>query len=219
MIRKLPIVAVLGQGSTLSAERTRLVRTAGAMIGRLGAHLLTGAGYGVMEAACEGFISVDGRLGLSIGIIPCDSAGPFDRPRRDDAGRAYPNPLVEIAVHTPLPPRTEDWHAVPSRNHVNIFTAHALLALPGNAGTRNELDMAAHYKGEAERPRAERRTVLLGPIEEFTPGHRELFVHAATVAETEGHLRLVLASQGFKLAPSDGEMALDARWVRGEAGL
>ena len=219
MLRKLPIVAVLGQGSEITAGRASLAREAGAMIARLGAHLLTGGGYGVMEAATEGFVAVSGRAGFSVGIVPRDPGGPLDRPNRDELGRAYPNSFVEIAILTPLPPRTENWREQPARNHVNIFTADALLALPGNAGTRNELDMAAHYRGEAERPRAVRRTVLLGPAEEFTPAHRDLFVHAETIAGAERQLRSVLAPHGFDLPSAKDEIEVDARWVRGEAGL
>jgi predicted Rossmann-fold nucleotide-binding protein len=192
MLRKLPIVAILGQGSPLAAERAGLAREAGRLVARLGAHLLTGGGYGVMEAAAEGFVGTPGRAGLSIGVIPRDPDGPFDSANRDSLGRVYPNAFVEIAVRTPLPPRSADWQLVPTRNHVNTLTADAILALPGGAGTRNELDMAAFYLGEANRWSAERRTVLLGPPDEFDAEHRRAFVLAATVAEAESHLRRAL---------------------------
>jgi hypothetical protein len=59
--------------------------------------------------------------------------------------------------------------------------------------------MAAVYVGEADRLRKERRTVLIGAIDRFTPKHRELFVHTATLGEAETHLRRVLAARGRKL--------------------
>jgi predicted Rossmann-fold nucleotide-binding protein len=197
MLRKLPIVAVFGQGTPLAPERERLARDVGVLVARLGAHLLTGGGYGVMAAAAEGFVSVADRAGLSIGIVPREPRGPLDVPNHDRDGRAYPNPAVEIAIMTPLPPRVEDWRAQPARNHINVFTATAILALPGGPGTRNELDMAAAYRDEAARPREQRRTVLIGPLAEFNPEHRAAFVHADTIATAERHLSGILAAAGF----------------------
>jgi uncharacterized protein (TIGR00725 family) len=197
MLRKLPIVAVFGQGSPLEPERAALAREVGAMVARLGAHLLTGGGYGVMAAAAEGFVAVEPRAGLSIGIVPRGQDSAFDVPNRDPQGRAYPNPFVEIAIMTPLPPRASDWRHEPARNHINVFTADAILALPGGAGTRNELDMAAAYRDEPMRSREQRRTVLVGPVEEFTAAHRALFAHAETVAAAERRLSDILAAQGF----------------------
>jgi predicted Rossmann-fold nucleotide-binding protein len=199
LLRKLPIVGVLGRGEALSDERARLAREVGGMIARLGAHLLTGGGYGVMQAAAEGFVAVRDRAGLSIGIVPRDPAGPLDCPNRDVDGRPYPNPCVEIAIFTPLPPRAADWQTTPVRNHINVFTPHAIIALPGGAGTRNELDMAAFYREEAERRPEDRRTVLLGPADEFIPAHRQMFVHAASLAEAEHRVAGVLAAGGFSL--------------------
>jgi uncharacterized protein (TIGR00725 family) len=193
MLRKLPIVAVFGQGSALAPERAELARDVGAMVARLGAHLLTGGGYGVMAAAAEGFIAVEPRAGWSIGIVPRGQESPFDVPNRDPQGRAYPNPFVEIAIMTPLPPRASDWRHEPARNHINVFTADAIVALPGGTGTRNELDMAAAYR-DGSRPR-ELRTVLVGPIEEFTAEHRALFAHAESVAAAERRLSGILAVQ------------------------
>ena len=129
------------------------------MVAGLGTHLLTGAGYGVMEATAEGFISAPGRAGWSIGIVPRDPAGPFDRPNHDSLGRFYPNAFVEIAIHTPLPPRAGEWRTTPARNHVNVFTADAAIALPGGAGTGNELDMLAEYRVTSGTPLPERREI------------------------------------------------------------
>jgi predicted Rossmann-fold nucleotide-binding protein len=199
VLRKLPIVAILGQGARIAADRAALARAAGAMVARLGAHLLTGGGYGVMEAAAQGFVGVSERAGLSIGIIPREPDGPLDQPNHDPDGRRYPNPFIELAIYTPLPPRAEHWQSTPSRNHINIFTADAFVALPGNAGTKNELDMAAFYRDEAAKPREQRRTVLLGPAQEFTPAHRDRFVQVENLADAEQHLRRVLTERGYAL--------------------
>jgi predicted Rossmann-fold nucleotide-binding protein len=169
------------------------------MIARLGAHLLTGAGYGVMAAVAEGFVSAANRLGWSIGIVPRQPDGPFDRPNRDPDGRLYPNPFVEIVIRTPLPPHVGDWRTTPTRNHINVLTADAIIALPGGIGTTNELNMAAEYRNERDRPPAERRTILVGPQSEFAPSHRENFIHVATLDEAERQVRRVLAAHGFSL--------------------
>lgn len=199
MLRKLPIIGVFGSGSPVDAERVRFAYAVGAMVARQGSHLLTGAGYGVMAAVAEGFVSATGRIGLSIGVVPRQPNGPFDQPNHDLDGRTYPNPFIEIAIRTPLPPRVEDWRALPARNHVNVLTADVILALPGGVGTHNELDMAAEYRDERSRPRNERRTILAGPVEEFEPRHRDFFIHAASLAEAERQLRRVLSLRGFAL--------------------
>jgi uncharacterized protein (TIGR00725 family) len=199
MLRKLPIVGVLGAGTALDPERARFAQALGAMIARLGAHLLTGAGYGVMAAVAEGFVSTANRLGWSIGIVPRQPDGPFDRPNRDPDGRLYPNPFVEIVIRTPLPPHVTDWRTTPTRNHINVLTADAIIALPGGIGTTNELNMAAEYRNERDRPPAERRTILVGPASEFAPIHRENFIHVATLDEADRQVRRVLAAHGFSL--------------------
>jgi uncharacterized protein (TIGR00725 family) len=204
MLRKLPIVAVFGAGTPIDAERAELARGTGGMIARLGAHLLTGAGYGVMAAAAEGFVAVAERAGWSIGIVPREPGGAFDEPNRDLAGRRYPNPYVEIAIHTPLPPRAENWRTTPARNHINVLSADAIVALPGGVGTHNELDMVPAYRDRSGRPPDLRRTVLLGPPEEFSPEHRARFLHFATLSETERHLRQMLGAQAATLDAGGG---------------
>jgi predicted Rossmann-fold nucleotide-binding protein len=50
-------------------------------------HLLTGAGGGVMRAAAEAFVAVEGRAGLSLGIVPGAVEGGVWRPKP-----GYPSP-------------------------------------------------------------------------------------------------------------------------------
>jgi predicted Rossmann-fold nucleotide-binding protein len=205
MIRKLPIIGVFGRGSPIAPQQAALARAVGALVARLGAHLLTGAGFGVMVAASEGFTAVSPRAGLAIGIVPRQPDGPFDQPNTDRDGHPYPNPFVEIAVHTPLRADVADWQDSPSRNHVNVLTAQAIVALAGDFGTHNELDMSAFYRGEAGVARADRRTILFGPAADFAPEHRELFLQTEDLAEVERHLRAVLAMRGFALAAEAAE--------------
>jgi uncharacterized protein (TIGR00725 family) len=122
------IIAVIGSGDPLHEAQKQFPHEVGQWIAQAGFHLLTGGGSGVMEAAGEGFCSVP-RAGCSIGIVP---AG---RPRGQ-----YPNRWVEIPILTHLKganPRGPD-----SRNHINILTAHAVVAFPGRGGTRAELELA-----------------------------------------------------------------------------
>jgi uncharacterized protein (TIGR00725 family) len=197
MLRKLPIIAVFGSGAPLSADRAALARSVGAVVARLGAHLLTGGGYGVMAAAAEGFVAVEDRAGLSIGVIPRRADGAFDQPARSDTGEDYPNPHIEIAVFTPLPARVPDWRTMPGRNHINVLTADLVVALPGNIGTRNEIEMTAAYRDEMHRPPDERPVVLVGPRDEFAADQRELFVHVETCAQAEQALRRLLLLRGL----------------------
>jgi predicted Rossmann-fold nucleotide-binding protein len=200
LLRRLPIVGVFGRGSDIDAGEAVRARSVGAMVARLGAHLLTGGGFGVMEAAAQGFTAVEPRAGFSIGAIPRQASGGFDEPNRDMHGRPYPNAFVEIPIFTPLPPREIRWQSTPARNHVNVLSADAIVGLPGGVGTHNELDMAAHYRDEAARPRNGRRTVLVGPHAAFSPEHREQFVRVDDANAAEHHLRRVLARQGFAIA-------------------
>ncbi|HEX5844733.1 MAG TPA: hypothetical protein VFY53_00225 [Rhodoplanes sp.] len=192
MLRKLPIIGVLGSGSPIAPDRAALAYAVGAMVARLDAHLLTGAGYGVMAAAAEGFVAVEERQGRSIGMVPHDPAGPINAPNHTPDGRPYPNPYVEIAVFTALPPRAADWRSAPSRNHVNVLTAHALVALPGAVGTSNELEMATELGPTSGPARADRRTILIGPREEFPAAALAAFLHAASLEEARRHLTRML---------------------------
>lgn len=199
MRQKLPVVAVLGSGSPLPPERAVLARSVGCMVAQLGAHLLTGAGFGVMEAAAEGFVTTPDRRGLSLGMVPRDPDGAIDAPNRMPDGTLYPNAHVEIAVFTALPPRVEDWLDHPSRNHVNVLTADALVALPGAVGTRNELAIAERFRGEQDRPPDARRTVLVGPPDAFPDDVRAAFRRFETAAAAVPHLVRILRRDGFTL--------------------
>ena len=135
-VRRLPIVAVIGSGDP-DHGNPELAAAVGRLIAEMGFHLLTGGGRGVMSDACLGFTTVPDRAGLAIGIIPRSPAG-------DEAKQGYPNPWVELPIHTHLAgrlgPDGED-----SRNPINVLTASRILALPGGEGTRAEIRLAMRY--------------------------------------------------------------------------
>lgn len=125
----LPIIGVIGSHETaLASDLGKAAGEIGCWIAGAGCHLLTGGGPGIMAAAAAGFCSVDRRRGLSIGILP--------------AGKPllYPNRWVELPICTHL--TGSDPRATESRNHINVRTSLALVALPGSKGTLAELELA-----------------------------------------------------------------------------
>ena len=134
LARRLPIVGVLGSGTEAHEE---LAAPLGAALAGMGVHLLTGGGDGVMGAVSEAFAGETDREGLVLAVLPGDASG------ASPAG--YPNPWVELPVRTHLPLSGNQGTDAASRNHLNVLTADVLIALPGSAGTRSELDLALRY--------------------------------------------------------------------------
>lgn len=196
MLSRLPIIGLFGSGTKLTPERAALARDIGILVARLGAHLLTGASYAVTEAAAEGFVSVKRRRGVCIGTIGRPTSTAFDRPGLSQESIQYPNRHIEMVVYTTLPDSSHGRDA-PERHWVNLMSSNAVIALPGSVGTHDELQMAATFDGESAKRPEERRTLLIGPAEEFSRELRNLFVHAATIADAERHICHVLAMQGF----------------------
>lgn len=130
-----PLVAVIGSG--MLHDHSELAEAVGRLVAEMGFHLLTGGGLGVMQDACRGFASVEGKTGLSIGIVPRALDGEGPKP-------GYPNPWVEVPIFTHLPgaggPDAPD-----SRNPINVLSADRILALPGGAGTLAEAGLARRY--------------------------------------------------------------------------
>jgi predicted Rossmann-fold nucleotide-binding protein len=203
VLRRLPIIGLFGSGTKLTPERAALARDVGILVARLGAHLLTGASYAVTEAAAEGFTSVARRRGVCIGAIARDATGAFDKANSGSDGTPYPNRYVELAVFTTVP-NVEKAQECTTRNQLNVLTSNAIIALPGSVGTRNELQAAATCNGEAAKSPAERRTVLVGPAEEFSHELRELFVQMPNVGAAEAHVCHVLSAQGFMVEKLPG---------------
>ena len=106
----------------------------GRWIGEQGYDLLTGGGGGVMTSVCRGFESVPNRRGISIGILP---AGPPD---------GYPNPWIDISIHTHLSARGPEGADQNSRNHINVLSSSVVVFLPGQSGTRTEMELAISYR-------------------------------------------------------------------------
>lgn len=149
-LHKKPIIGVMGSHES---EWEELAEPVGALIADMGYHLLTGAGAGVMTSVARGFVAVEDRDGLSIGIIPTvDYEGQF-LPRD-----RYPNPHIELPIVTPLDVKAQNDTTPYSRNYVNIMTSNAVIILPGAHGTRNEASLSIQFK---------KPMIYFGPKEEF----------------------------------------------------
>ena len=150
MIERRPIIGVMGSSEEVWEEYAEPV---GRMIAEYDYHLLTGAGAGVMTAVAKAFTSVDKRKGNSIGMVPVlDYDGDFV-PREE-----YPNPYVEIPILTPLDKKAEKASNPYSRNYVNVMSSNALVILPGEHGTCNEVSLALQYG---------KPMILFGPMDAF----------------------------------------------------
>ena len=150
MINKRPIVGVMGSHEK---EWEDYADPVGDLLARKGFNLLTGAGAGVMTAVARGFTSVEGRKGVSIGIIPT-----IDYEGQHVARDKYPNPYIEIPILTPLDKKVQGDTSPYSRNYVNIMTSDAVIILPGEHGTKNEVSLALMYN---------KPIILFGPDHAF----------------------------------------------------
>ena len=135
-VQRLPIVAIFGSGDPEHGN-PGLAHALGRLVAEMGFHLLTGGGRGVMADACRGFVSVEGRAGVCLGIIPQSLEA-------DEPKDGYPNLWVEIPILTHLAGRLGP-DGADSRNAINVLTAWKILVLPGNSGTRAEVRLARHH--------------------------------------------------------------------------
>lgn len=142
-----PVIGVMGSGRDAHAE---LARPLGAWLARAGFHLLTGGGPGAMAEAARGFFEVRPREGLVLGVIPGEAdfdGAPGDHLNLTYAPRpGYPNPWVEVPIFTHLPDSGLDGTRPTSRNHINVLSSDAVIALPGGPGTRSEVVLALAYR-------------------------------------------------------------------------
>ena len=136
--QNLPIVGVMGSANETHADRAAPI---GRWLAGLGVHILTGGGAGVMMAVSKAFHETPSRKGLVIGIIPSAQAD-----ARLGAKDNYPNPWVEVPIFTHLHLSGSAGTDPRSRNHINVLTSDAIIALPGGHGTSSEVRLALHYR-------------------------------------------------------------------------
>ena len=129
-------VGVMGSGRDPHWELSNLL---GRLLGKLEVNLLTGGGAGVMEAVAKSFVESKPRRGISIGVLPARREDPAERLPGD------PNVFVQLPIVTHLSQRGRAGHLPGSRNHINILSSDAIVALPGSHGTESELGLAMQY--------------------------------------------------------------------------
>jgi uncharacterized protein (TIGR00725 family) len=167
-------VGVMGSGTS---EHDEYARPVGEALASLGVNLLTGGGAGVMTAVCRAFTRTSSRRGISIGILPCASESDRGTPK---AG--YPNAFVELAIYTHLPYSGRQGTHDLSRNHINVLSCAAIVALPGEDGTAADVSLAIRYGKPvvvyAPNPRliehfpaTVRRVGSIGELEQFLRQH------------------------------------------------
>jgi len=170
-------IGVMGSGVD---EFDDLARPIGQLLARLRVNLLTGAGGGVMTSVSRAYTEARRERGICIGIVPCADIDHRARPRS-----SYPNRFVELPILTHLPYSGEQGQHDLSRNHVNILSSTAIVALPGGAGTASEVELAVKYQK---------------PIIAFTPSEALVSSFTRTVrrthqiGEVEAFLKSVLSS-------------------------
>jgi uncharacterized protein (TIGR00725 family) len=130
-------VGVMGSGTD---EHEALSQEIGELLAGLGVNLLTGGGRGVMTSVSRAFVRSPKKSGICIGVIPCFSESDRLRPRD-----GYPNEYVELPIYTHLPYSGPRGKNDLSRNHINVLSSVAVIALPGEHGTATEVSLAVDY--------------------------------------------------------------------------
>jgi predicted Rossmann-fold nucleotide-binding protein len=157
-MQRKPIVGVMGSGSE---EYRDLADLAGEVVARSGAHLLTGGGFGVMEAVSSAFTATPGRTGVCIGIIKGEVSERAGSSSQEGAAKGASqgqstgvhrnyrpgnvNPYVEIPIYTHLPLSGTEGKELMSRNHINALSADIFIVLPGGPGTFSEVMLRLEY--------------------------------------------------------------------------
>jgi len=86
-VTRLSIVGVIGSGSEAHED---LAAPLGSWLATQDAHLVTGAGQGVMAAVSKAFADTPGRKGLVLGIVPGSAANHMSGSVRSAAGKRRP---------------------------------------------------------------------------------------------------------------------------------
>jgi len=143
MTKTRPCVGVIGSGTE---KHPQLSKPLGRWLAKQECDLINGGGGGVMEAVSQAFTEVPDRKGNVIGVIP--SSSPCDSPEARSAYAplpGYPNAWVDIPIYTHLPLSGASGKDTGSRNHIIILSADVIIAFPGGAGTRSEIQLALEY--------------------------------------------------------------------------
>jgi uncharacterized protein (TIGR00725 family) len=164
-------VGVMGSGTD---EHDALGRDIGELLAHVGVNLLTGGGRGVMTSVSRAFVQTSRKRGICIGIIPCFSESERSRPKD-----GYPNEFVELPIYTHLPHSGPRGKEDLSRNHINILSSVAVIALPGEQGTVTEVSLAVDYR---------RPVIAYSPQKHLVEHFSKAVPRATTLREVEEFL-------------------------------
>ena len=164
-------VSVMGSGTD---EHDTLGRQIGELLATLGVNLLTGGGRGVMTSVSRAYVQSPRKRGICIGIIPCFSESERARPKD-----GYPNQYVELPIFTHLPYSGPQGKDDLSRNHINILSSIAVIALPGEQGTATEVSLAVDYQ---------KPVIVYSPQKHLVEHFRKSVPRAITLREVEEFL-------------------------------
>ena len=143
MPKKRPCVGVIGSGTE---KHSQLSEPLGRWLAEQDCDLINGGGGGVMAAVSQAFADVLNRNGSVIGIIPASDPCDSSEARSAFAPlQGYPNAWVDIPIYTHLPLSGTSGKDTASRNHIIILSADVIVAFPGGAGTRSEIQLALEY--------------------------------------------------------------------------
>lgn len=143
MPAKRTVIGVIGSGTESHPQFSEPI---GQWLAGQDCDLINGGGGGVMAGVSRAFAETPNRKGKVIGVIP--ASGPCDSPEARSAyapAAGYPNPWIDIPVYTHLHLSGNSGKATASRNSIIILTADGIVAFPGGAGTRSEIQLALEY--------------------------------------------------------------------------
>ncbi len=136
-------IGIIGSGTE---KYSTLSKPLGQWLAKQDCDLINGGGGGVMEAVSQSFAEVSGRKGNVIGIIP--ASGSCESPEMRStytSPKGYPNAWIDIPIYTHLPLSGVSGKELASRNHIIILSSDVIIAFPGGAGTRSEIQLALEY--------------------------------------------------------------------------
>jgi uncharacterized protein (TIGR00725 family) len=169
-------IGVMGSGSE---EHNALATELGTLLARLEVNLLTGAGGGVMTSVSRAFCDANPAKGISIGIVPCAEDN------RAAMKPGYPNKWVQLPIVTHLPYSGRQGTDDLSRNHINVLSCAAIVALPGDEGTESEARLAVQYK---------KPIVAFSPNPLLVARFPDTVRRVSTITEVEEFLRTLLGN-------------------------
>src|SRR5262249_41719733 len=112
-----------------------------------------------------------------------------------------PNAFVELPIFTHLPLSGDHGQESLSRNHINVLSCQAVVALPGQAGTASEVALALHYG---------RRVIAYARDDESVGSFPAVVPRAGSLEELRRFLSTAVAGSPSAAAQGAGSSAATA---------